>query len=393
MNADPRLWITAAVYFQMVFAATAGPLANPFRAVEDNLATYTLVKNSPRVFQLIPAAPKSAQIPAAFADDTELGPMIGQMILIGFPGGVRDNTWRFKVSELIRKEKIGGVVLFPGAFVDPGRTKELISSMYPAGGILHPFICVDQPGSSTQRLPFTSSFAGPPMTSAGLSKARPLRLKSVEELASVGINCNFGSALDLALDPKDLASREKDSSRKVTANAGLVTDAHLEADAPAAAKRFRRHGSARDGAREVELAPFGPIAPGELTDMIVVGHATHPGISDGTRPASLSRTAVTDVLRGQHNYRGLVVTDDLDARAIRSRYGLEEAAVMAIEAGSDMMIVANTKTPDPFVADRIIGAVMRAIAAGRLSRNNIEQSYQRIMKAKASLSERQGYVE
>ena len=65
---------------------------------------------------------------------------------------------------------------------------------------------------------------------------------------------------------------------------------------------------------------------------------------------------------------------------------------MAVEAGNDLIIVANTKTPDPFIADRIIGAISRAVADGRISREAIEQSYERILAVKNKLAERRAYI-
>jgi len=87
-----------------------------------------------------------------------------------------------------------------------------------------------------------------------------------------------------------------------------------------------------------------------------------------------------------------VGSDDLDMGASRTRYGIEEAAVIAVEAGNDLIIVANTKTPDAFIADKIVGAVSRAVAEGRSSREAIEQSYERILAVKLKLAERRAYI-
>ena len=103
--------------------------------------------------------------------------------------------------------------------------------------------------------------------------------------------------------------------------------------------------------RPSELQPFRNLIAGGFVDMVMVGHLIHPRFSDdGDVPASLSALTVQKELRGKLGYRGMVITDDLDMDAIRSRYGIEEAAVMAIAAGADLLIIANHKTPDKRIA-------------------------------------------
>jgi beta-N-acetylhexosaminidase len=126
--------------------------------------------------------------------------------------------------------------------------------------------------------------------------------------------------------------------------------------------------------------------------MIMVGHLIHPRFSDGDRPASLSRRTVEGALRGTLGFQGLVVTDDLDMGAIRDRYSIEQAAVMAVEAGSDLLIVANNKNPDPMIADRMIQAIADAVASGRIPQQRIEAAYQRILAAKRKLESRRSFV-
>jgi beta-N-acetylhexosaminidase len=126
--------------------------------------------------------------------------------------------------------------------------------------------------------------------------------------------------------------------------------------------------------------------------MIMVGHLIHPRFSDGDRPASLSAAAIQKELRQRLHFNGLVISDDMDMGAIRNRYGLDEAVVMAIQAGSDLVIIANTKQPDINLADRLADSIMQAVSDGRISKSMIEQAYDRILRAKKGLMERRALV-
>jgi beta-N-acetylhexosaminidase len=148
--------------------------------------------------------------------------------------------------------------------------------------------------------------------------------------------------------------------------------------------------------RREELEPYRRLISSRLIDdkdMVMVGHLIQPEFSDsGDTPASLSRRAIEEQLRGKLGFTGLVITDDLDMGAIRNRYPVEEAAVMAIAAGADLVIVANHKQPDPEIANRIITAVMQAIKDNRISTEQIHQAYHLIASAKVKLSDRRAYV-
>lgn len=340
--------------------------------------------------------------PAMPRDGVGLQAMIGQMLLIGFPGGARGEGWQARAGEMIRSGWIGGVVLFGENIVEPRQVKRLTASLLPRDGALPPHICVDQEGGAIQRLTPEKGFAGLPAAqrvgTMDALAARELYRKAAQELGRLGFNCNFGPVVDLNIDPDSPAigrlgrSYGRDAQTAVS-YAQQFIDGHRLANVLTAAKHFPGHGSARHDPhdrvadvtqtwQEAELEPFRILASEQSVDMIMVGHLIHPRFSDGDRPASLSRKAITGVLRGELGYNGLVVSDDLDMDAIRLRYGVEDAAVMAIGAGADLLIVANLKAPDPAIADRIIAAVTRAVEDGRIGRAAIEQSYDRILKSK-----------
>ena len=177
------------------------------------------------------------------------------------------------------------------------------------------------------------------------------------------------------------------SSSTPTAPPGVLT----------AAKHFPGHGSALrdphiaivdigDTWQAEELAPFAALIADGRMPMVMVGHLIHPRFSDGDRPTSLSRRAITEELRGALGFEGLVVTDDLGMDAIGRRYSPEEAAEMAIRAGADVLIFANLLAEKPGAIDRVIAAVAAAVAAGRIPARMIEESNTLIRTAREGLA-------
>jgi beta-N-acetylhexosaminidase len=339
--------------------------------------------------------------------------MIGQMILIGFPGTRSQEEWPARVVRMIHDSRIGGVVLFSYNIIDPPQVKALNTALRDAGAKLVPFICVDQEGGSIQRLTKEKGFIGLPgaskISGMGLETAYTLDAEAARELADFGFNVNFGPVVDLNINPDNPAIGRLGRSyaadpQKVTAYAREFINAHTQANVLTAAKHFPGHGSAVNDPHEdivdvsktwkkEELAPYQNLISGGFLDMVMVGHLIEPEFSDaGNIPASLSRKAIEEQLRGKLGFNGLVITDDLDMAAIRNRYSVEEAAVKAIAAGADLLIIANHKEPDPEVANRIVAAVKRAVQDRLISREQIRQAYELIRSAKLKLSDRHAYV-
>ena len=117
--------------------------------------------------------------------------------------------------------------------------------------------------------------------------------------------------------------------------------------------------------------------------MVMSAHLTHAGLAgDDADPATLSRSVIQRLLRDELAYSGVVVTDDLDMGAILDHYPLDETILKAIEAGNDILLFSGTKRdtqPLPGIVRKI---VCRAIVDGRLSRERIAESYDRILRLK-----------
>ena len=335
--------------------------------------------------------------------------MIGQMILVGFPGTRPKEDWPLRIREMIHDGRIGGVVLFSSNVVAPSQVRALNAALSSANPGLRPFICIDQEGGAIQRLTRAKGFVGLPaaarMARMSLDKAYELDVRAAKELAGLGFNVNFGPVVDLNVNPASPTIGRR--GRSYAADPDMVIlyarqfiAAHAEAGVLTVAKHFPGHGSARTDPhaevvdvsktwQEDELLPYKNLIGGRLLDMIMVGHLIAPEFSDpDNTPASLSRRAIEEGLRSRLGFDGLVITDDLNMAAIQKRYSTEQAAVMAVAAGADLLIVANSGRPDPMAADRIIDAVAEAVAEGRISAEQVRRAYDLIVRAKLRLRER-----
>ena len=333
---------------------------------------------------------------------------IAQMLMIGFPGTGPGDPWPAKVTAMIASGRIGGVILFADNVRSPGQLRALAEAFAEAGGASPPFIAIDQEGGSIQRLTRQKGFHALPsarrIANKPLCEAYALYLQTAAELASLHINVNFGPVVDLDINPDNPAIGMKARSYNrnpdtVVAYAEEFILAHAAAGVLTAAKHFPGHGSAvrdphlnivdiRDTWLPEELTPFAELIADHVIPMIMVGHLIHPRFSDGDRPTSLSRRAITEELRGTLGFDGLVVTDDLGMDAITRRFSPEEAALMAIRAGADILIFANQPAEDPGALDRIVTTVAGAVAAGRLPISLVEASYDRIRAARTELGRR-----
>jgi beta-N-acetylhexosaminidase len=341
------------------------------------------------------------------ADGIDLRRMIGQMLVVGFPGAAVSEAWPARAIRWVEEGKIGGVLLLGHNVISPGQLKMLTSRLSEAGASIRPLIAVDQEGGAVQRLTREKGFRG--LASAGeiARTADPIAALTIyarqaDELAANGINVNLGPVVDLAVGTWNPVIGGLDRTYGALPDAILpyanaFIDAHRQKGVLIAAKHFPGHGSSAQDPHltsvnvsnrwtSVELRPFMRLAKSDRTSMIMVGHLILDGFSDGKRPTSLSHQAVTERLRKGLGFEGLIVTDDLEMGAISDEFSLEEAFVLAVAAGNDVVVYANKRNPDPDLADKAIDAIVRAVSGGRIPRSQIEQSYRRILSAKSSLA-------
>jgi beta-N-acetylhexosaminidase len=353
-----------------------------------------------------------ASLQAMAAGDEEaalLDRMIGQMIMVGFSGSSERDKGVAVVRDELAAGTIGGVVLYPENIGRPRQLRNLTAFLANAKSELVPLIAVDQEGGQVQRL--TRRNGNIYFPSARDVAARS-RLKTPDgalhlyeamgrEIARAGINVNFGPVLDLNVNPRNpvIGSRKRSYGTDpvtVTNLARAFIVAHREANVVTAAKHFPGHGSSLTDShkvladiskswREKEIKPYQALAHDGMLDMVMVGHLYHPTFSDGPGvPASLSARAVR-ALRNWIHFDGVVVSDDLEMGAVARSFSLEERVIMAVNAGTDLLVYSNVNTGDPDIGTRIHAIIAQAVQDGRIKRARIEEAYGRILLLKRRL--------
>jgi beta-N-acetylhexosaminidase len=341
------------------------------------------------------------------AEGHRLDAMIGQMIMIGFEGRSEREPDVVAAHDQLAQGVIGGVVLYPDNIGSPEQLRALTTYLRDAKSWPIPFIAVDQEGGLVQRLTGHRYFPSARSVGANPSFAAPqaaerLYQTMAEELAKAGFNLNFGPVVDLSLNPHNYVIVQRDRSFGADPNivatlAGAFIRAHRAAGIATVAKHFPGHGSSTADShkmladvsgtwQEIEIEPYRTLAKEGLLDGVMVGHLYHPRFSDGAKlPASLSGRAVA-ALRDT-GFKGVVVSDDMEMGAVRDDYSLEERAVKAVNAGTDLLVFSNVTLRDPELGTKLHAIIANAVCEGRISRSRVEKAYGKIMLLKRRIAE------
>jgi len=221
--------------------------------------------------------------------------------------------------------------------------------------------------------------------------------RTARTLKELGINLNLAPVVDLALGPDNpiISGKRRSFSadpRIVARHAMEFARAHRRHGIMTCAKHFPGHGSARGdthlGAVDVtghwseeELIPFRRLIQAGLCEVIMTAHVFDARL-DPDRPATLSRRVLGGLLRGQLGFEGVIVSDDMEMKAIAGGYILEEAVRQGIEAGLDVLCFGNNLNFDPDIGAKAAGIVCNLVAAGKISEARIDESFRRVQQLK-----------
>jgi beta-N-acetylhexosaminidase len=333
---------------------------------------------------------------------------IGQMILIGFRGLSVDE--QSPIIQDIRRWHIGGVVLFdydvplkrPARNIaSPQQLQTLTASLQKASSIPL-FISIDEEGGKVNRLKEKFGFA-PSVSEQYLGSRNNIdvtkhyAVQTARTLSAYGINLNFAPVVDLNINPDNpvigkLERSFSDNPVIVTEQAITMIDTFHEYGILSAIKHFPGHGSSTADSHkgfvdvtntwsEIELNPFRTIIKVGKCDMVMTAHVFN-GTLDPKWPATLSYNILTEILRHGLHYDGVIISDDMQMKAISSFYGLETAIKMALLAGIDILVFPNNSTFQEDIAARTITIIKNYVSRGIISENRINESYRRIMKLK-----------
>ena len=327
---------------------------------------------------------------------------VGQLIMVGFEGTQANEA----IETHIRERFVGGVVLFSRNIQSPQQTAELTNELQRLAGAtarqIPLLIGIDQEGGWVIRLKEGATVL-PGNMALGATNSTELAERAGEitavELAAVGVNLNFAPVMDVNnnLDNPVIGRRSFGESPELVSRLGIPYIRGLQRNGVlATAKHFPGHGDTTvdshfelptvshdlERIHALELQPFRAAIDADVA-AIMTAHIVYPAF-DANRPATLSPTILTDLLRKELGFDGLLITDDMEMKAIDDRYQSGEAAVMAVEAGADIVMVLWTPTKQIEVFD----ALLSAVKSGRISQVRLDQSVERILKSKGTAFDR-----
>jgi beta-N-acetylhexosaminidase len=348
-----------------------------------------------------PAPTRTPSKPATL-DERALRRKIASLLVVGFRGQqVADHDW---IMNAIRGG-LGGVILFdrelktdaPRNITSPDQVTALVKTLRRASpGRL--IVSIDQEGGRISRLNPSDGF---PATRSeaqigaenSATATRQWAQGLVRSLTRIGVNLNYAPVVDLDVNPNNPAVGQlgrsfSANSNVVVSNATEEIRVHRSARVKTSIKHFPGLGSATGNTdftpvdvsktwTRKELDPFRRLINDGMVDSVLVGHVVNSQL-DPNRPASLSHRVVTDLLRGELDWKGPVVSDDMQAVAITSRFGRNEAVTLALEAGVDLLVFANQQTYDPRIVEETVDHVLGLVRSGRITQKRIDQAAARV---------------
>lgn len=357
--------------------------------------------------------------------DAQVRRMAGQMLLVGFRGlePVAPEGGQLPILRQVAELNLGGVILFDVEATDRSAQRNVVSPEQVArltaalktaaqrAGMPPLFIAVDQEGGRVQRLKTRYGFPGSPaaaelcpMDDSGAVDTAPALAagRSVgKTLRASGFNLDFAPDADVNVNPENpviggLGRSFSADPKAVAACAGAFANGLHESRILTAAKHFPGHGSSTADSHlgftdvtgtwsEAELVPFRSLICGGQADMVMTAHVFNANI-DPKYPATLSCSAINGLLRGKLGFTGVVVTDDMQMRAVSGLYGLKEALRLSILAGADVLLLGNNLDPDPLLPEKALGLLVQLVDEGSVSPERIRQSYERIQTLKRRLN-------
>lgn len=323
---------------------------------------------------------------------------VGQLFALGFDGP--EGTP--ETASLIRELRPGALIFFARNCKNPQQVKALTCALQETAseaGLPPLLIGIDQEGGAVQRLVHPAT-EWPGNMALGATSEPDLAGRAAaavaEELLAVGINWNLAPVLDVNNNPDNpiIGIRSFGARpQEVAALGACWITAQQSAGVAACGKHFPGHGDTRDDShvtlprvphdlerlKQVELVPFAAAIEAGVAS-IMTAHVTFPSIEpEPGLPATLSGRVITGLLRDQMQFRGVIAADALEMAAVADRFGIAEAAVRALEAGVDMLLVCSGLERQRQAAE----GVKSALRSGRLKRARIEEALARIAAMKA----------
>ena len=304
----------------------------------------------------------------------------------------------------LKQYPVGGVIYFSNNLINTVQTTTMLNNMmtysYEIQG-MPLFTCIDEEGGRIARIGDNPAYDA---ESVGCMRD----IEDSEEafqagetigtyLSELGFNFNFAPDADVLTNSKNSVIGDRsfgDDPERVTELAVAVSDGLHSRNVMSSFKHFPGHGATEGDTHEgfaytdksyeellkSEFKPF-LAATDNNVDAIMVAHISVPNVVGDNTPCSLSSKMITEILRNDIGYDGLVITDALNMGAISRNYSSDDAAIMAVNAGVDLLLM-----PKNF--DQAVDGVLKAVNEGRISEERVDESVKRIICAKLLLMDK-----
>lgn len=318
---------------------------------------------------------------------------IGQMLMVGLEGTtVNDHT-----MNLIRQYHVGGFILYKENMANTNQTLSLLNEIKSLNnGQIPLFLSVDQEGGKVNRMP--EDYDEIPTNQAVGKINQPefsflIGALLAKQVKSVGFNMDYAPVLDINSNPQNpvIGDRSYGAEEKVVSKLGVQAMLGLQAQLVIpVVKHFPGHGDTSvdshldlptvdktiNQLRRFELLPFAAAIKNKA-DVVMIAHILLPHL-DADHPASFSRSIITNLLRKEMKFDGVVITDDMTMGGIVKHYDIKEAAVQSVLAGSDVVMVAHGYE----TAVEVINYLVSKVDDATISAGLIDQSVYRILQLK-----------
>ena len=328
--------------------------------------------------------------------------MIAKMVVLGFKGEKIDT--KSKIYQDIKKYDLGGVILFDK---DPNNKKKIknvknpkqlqnLTKQLQSINKTKLLIAIDQEGGIVQRLNKKNGFMSIPkakdVSTKGLSFAKGIYKDLGLMLNTNGVNVNFAPVVDLNINPDNtvivkLGRSFGKNPKKVIEYSSVFVEELKKQNVISVLKHFPGHGSSLSDSHKgfvdisntwdsKELEPYKYFIKNNKADMIMTAHVFNKFL-DPKYPATLSKNINTNLLRNKLKFKGVLVTDDLQMRAISKHYTLKQTVTLAINSGVDMLLFAN-QLAKPLSLEEIINTIYLQVENKQISIKRIEVANKRI---------------
>lgn len=315
---------------------------------------------------------------------------LGQMVMIGIQGTKVDDDSLYMLNQY----HMGGVILFDRNMENPEQVKQLTSDLQAQSNEKVPlFIGIDEEGGDVVRM--AEKLTPPPSqkeigSTGDIEQAKTWAIKTAKSLKDMGINVNFAPVADVGSNDKRSYSTDANT---VIDFVRAATEGYQQENIIYSLKHFPGIGKGKvdshvdsssiDVTKEILMAedilPFKTIIDeNEPNDyFILVSHLKYPAL-DEEYPASLSSKIMTDLLRNELGYKGIIITDDMEMGAVANHNEFRSIGVNAVKAGADIVLVCHEYEHQ----QEVYLGLLDAVNSGEISQERIDESVKRIIKVK-----------